>query len=71
MVVIEDPCVTELTTPLTFPDMSMTYGDTNTELDISIAISSVDYDFCAYDLLIDSWQAGSTNKATLVQFSNI
>ena len=52
---IVDPCVTELTTPLTFPDISKTYGDTDTELDISIAISSLDYDFCVYDMLVDSW----------------
>lgn len=46
--------------------MVMTYGDDNTFLDISVAISAVDYDFCVYDLLINSVQEGSYNKATLV-----
>ena len=52
--------------------MVVTYGDQpNLTLDISVTISSNNFDFCAYNLLVDSSQVGSFNKATLIQFNNI
>jgi hypothetical protein len=57
VVTIIDPCVTELTTPLTFADQTLTYGDPDTTLDLSVAISNSIYDFCAYTIVWNSWQA--------------
>lgn len=53
-VTIVDPCITELTTPLSFADTSMSFGDPDTTLDLSVAISNVMYDFCAYTIIVSS-----------------
>jgi hypothetical protein len=49
----------------------MSFGDPDSTLDISVAISNVMYDFCAYTITLSSIQALTTNWASLIMFSNI
>lgn len=65
-VTIVDPCATELTTPTAFPDNVITFGDPDSTLDFSVAISDPMFDFCAYTLTVSSQQTGTMNTASLM-----
>lgn len=64
-ITIVDPCLSELTPPPPIASKLIKYGDPNSALDISIHLTSVDYDFCVYSVSL------STTHPEIVKFNQI
>lgn len=64
-ITVSDPCNTELIPPPAIASQVVFYGDPNTALDISVRITSVDYDFCVYSVSL------TTVQPDIVKFTDI
>ena len=61
-ITILDPCLSKLTPPSAKPNQLIKYGDPNSALDISVSITSADYDFCTFSISL------STTQPEIVKF---